>query len=308
MSYRNNVYILHRREAWNSDLTQSSPSDITIDSIAFIMSDVHCVVSHWPRHEGKHLCGQIVVRLSGATIDAFNVSSATSRPRQFSDGVTVAYDNHCISTLPANTIPARERAMAALRFLFYQSRFYSMIVALSVFPTVAGAIGDTHLLAAIRCTEQKRCFFYLASPFTFQASLGREMNRRSCSLSLSLSFPRSLLPLSLFLSQRPLKLKDAINLKYLDYIFILISRIKAPWGCWFWEANVPSGKLSLQQKVGRTSSDFEQATRNIREHVIERSFLNFSAVSFPDYFRSRRTFERHKRHRVCGAAFQRGRR
>lgn len=75
-------------------------------------------------------------------------------PFQFNDGVIVACDNHFISMqLPTDTIPAREEsaAMAVLSFLFYQSRFYSMIVALSVFPTVAeGYRRHPFILATIR--------------------------------------------------------------------------------------------------------------------------------------------------------------
>lgn len=76
--------------------------------------------------------------------------------------VIVACDNHFISMLlPADTIPMREEAMAASRFLFYQSRFYSMIVALSVFPMVAeGHRRHPFILAAIRwCTERGGCSF-----------------------------------------------------------------------------------------------------------------------------------------------------
>lgn len=64
---------------------------------------------------------------------------------------------------------SRERrpAMAASHFLFYQSRFYSMIVALSVFPMVAeGYRRHPFIVATIRwCTERGGCFFLSCQPF-----------------------------------------------------------------------------------------------------------------------------------------------
>jgi len=82
--------------------------------------------------------------------------------------VIAAYDNHFISMLlPADTIPAGEEAMVVSCFLFYQSRFYSMIVALSVFPMVAeGYRRHPFILVAIRwCTERGGCSFLSYQPF-----------------------------------------------------------------------------------------------------------------------------------------------
>lgn len=91
----------------------------------------------------------------------------------------------------------RRPAMAASHFLFYQSRFYSMIVALSVFPMVAeGYRRHPFIVATIRwCTERGGCFFFIL-PTLLRFELLHEIIHQQWPLLLFFSF----FSFSLFLS------------------------------------------------------------------------------------------------------------